>query len=331
MEKTITVLGAGSWGTALSLLLVNNRHRVILWGHEKEHIQRMKDTHTNSEFLPGIDLPAELELSADLEKAITQADLILVVVPSHAFSEVIHKLKPFWNVKQPIICATKGLDADTGDFLFDVVWKILGKEAHVGILSGPSFAKEVARGLPAAVAIASNDAKTAQYFQQLFHGEKFRVYPTQDLVGVSICGASKNVLAIATGIAEGLGLGANTRAALITRGIAEIMRLAEKLGAKRETVMGLAGLGDLILTCTDLQSRNFRFGVALGQGLSIADSLQKVQQVVEGMSTSFLLQKIAKEHQVDMPIIEQVTAVLNREKTPSIAMKALLTRPPAQF
>jgi glycerol-3-phosphate dehydrogenase (NAD(P)+) len=329
MQK-IAVLGSGSWGTALAIHLVRNKHDVTLWGRNAEQIELMKKQHMNAHFLPGIPLPDALHLSDQLLDTVKEADTILVAVPSHAFKELLEKIKPVWNSQKKIIWASKGLDPDSGDFLHNVADNILGNNAKTAVLSGPSFAKEVAQGLPAALTVATkeNDEETALFFQELFHSDKFRIYISHDLVGVAICGSAKNILAIASGIAEGLSLGSNARAALITRGVAEITRLTDKLGGKRETLMGLAGLGDLILTCTGVQSRNYRFGVALGQGLSIADSLKSIDQVVEGINTSILIQQLAHQYNVEMPIVEQIVAVLNHTKTPGAAMVELLSRRP---
>lgn len=328
MSITISVLGAGSWGTALAIHLVRNKHNVTLWGRDHTEIESMQKQGTNAHFLPTVPLPKELKLTADLEVAIEQSDVLLIAVPSHAFAEVLEQVKPHYIPEKKIIWATKGLDPSTCNFLHVVAKKLLGETVPFAAISGPSFAKEVAQGLPTAVVIAGTDIDVAKYFQAIFHSNRFRVYTTDDLVGVEIGGSVKNVLAIGTGLASGLGLGANARSALITRGLTEILRLGDKMGAQRETLMGLAGLGDLILTCTDEQSRNYRFGIALGQGLSIAESLRKIDQVVEGVNTSLLVSQLAAQYNVEMPIITEVAAVLHQNKTPAAAMEELLSRKP---
>lgn len=328
MGNTISVLGAGSWGTALAIHLVRNGHTVTLWGRDHTEIESMQKQRINAHFLPTIPLPKELTITADLDLAIEQSEVLLLAVPSHAFAEVLEQVKPHYVPEKKIIWATKGLDPSTCNFLHVVARELLGETASFAVLSGPSFAKEVAQGLPTAVVIAGTDIEVAKYFQAIFHSNRFRVYTTDDLVGVEIGGSVKNVLAIATGLAGGLSLGANARAALITRGLAEILRLGDKMGAQRETLMGLAGLGDLILTCTDEQSRNYRFGIALGQGLSIAESLRKIDQVVEGINTSLLVSQLARHYDVEMPIITEVAAVLHQNKTPAAALEELLSRKP---
>jgi len=326
MTKKVAILGAGSWGTALAIHLIRNEHDVTLWGRNQTLMELLAKQHVNAHFLPGIPLPKELQFTTSLRAALEKAEIVLIAVPSHAFAEVLAKSKPYLTSDKQLIWVTKGLDPKKGTFLHEVAYEILDNDAQFAALSGPSFAKEVAQGLPTAVIIAGSNIETAKYFQDIFHSKKFRVYITDDLLGVEIGGSVKNILAIATGIAEGLGLGANARAALITRGLTEILRLTDKLGAQRETIMGLAGLGDLILTCTENQSRNHRFGIALGQGLSIAQSLEKIDQVVEGVSSSLLVNQLAEKCHIEMPITKEVAAVLHHDKSPAAAMTELMSR-----
>jgi glycerol-3-phosphate dehydrogenase (NAD(P)+) len=303
------VLGAGAWGTALALL-ISKTHHVILWSHAADQIDRLKHDGENQRYIPGVRFPATIECTSDLLSTLKRADGVLIVVPSHAFA---------W--------ATKGLDNLHHRLLSDVVEELTpGKK--FAILSGPSFAKEVALGKPTAVTLAHNDEATGLFWQGIMHTDYFRVYTISDYVGAQLAGAVKNVLAVATGMADGLQLGANTQAALITRGLNEMMRLGEPLGARPETFMGLAGVGDLILTCTDNQSRNRRFGKLMGEGVSLNDALNKIDQVVEGIQTAKLIHELALAHKIEMPITQQVYEVLYHHKTVPAAVHDLLARTP---
>ncbi|HSH30385.1 MAG TPA: NAD(P)H-dependent glycerol-3-phosphate dehydrogenase, partial [Thiohalobacter sp.] len=259
MIPDIAVLGAGSWGTALAILLARNGHRVRLWGHEPAAMRAMADTGENRDYLPGVRFPDGLEAVSELDAALA-ADDLLVVVPSHAFREVLERIRNRVRELGRLIWGTKGLEMASGRLLHQVAAEVLGDGVACAVVSGPTFAGEVARGLPTAATVAAADPSVAEHFAALLRGETFRAYTSDDRIGLELGGAIKNVLAIAAGISDGLGFGANSRAALITRGLVEMMRLGEALGGQRETFMGLSGIGDLVLTCTDDQSRNRRLG-----------------------------------------------------------------------
>lgn len=330
-KRPIVVLGAGSWGTALAIQLMRHGGPVTLWGHDADHMAAIASQGKNERFLPGISLPEALNIESDLEAALGDARDILVVVPSHAFRSVLADIKPHISNTSRIIWATKGLEAGSGKLLHEVAAEVLGSKIPMAVLSGPTFAREVAEGLPTAVTIASQHVEFANDMAERFHSEAFRAYTSDDVIGVEVGGAVKNVLAIATGIADGLGFGANTRSALIARGLAEMMRLGEALGSEqqgghKETFMGLAGLGDLVLTCTDNQSRNRRFGLALGKGDSMEESLAHIDQVVEGVQTAREVFELSQRKAVDMPITEQVYGVLYEGRSPKEAVHELLAR-----
>ena len=293
VDSELAVLGAGSWGTALALLLCRNGHRVRLWDHAPEHLRALGLDGENRRFLPGFPLPPTLRLVEGLAEALDGAGELLIVVPSHAFAEVLRRLPGQIPQELGIAWATKGFEPGTGRLLHQVSEEILGSR-NLAIVSGPSFATEVAKGLPTAVTVASDSADHAKRVAGYLHSERFRAYTSDDPIGVQVGGAAKNVLAIATGIADGLGFGANTRAALITRGLAELIRLGTALGGRKETFMGLAGLGDLVLTCTDDQSRNRRMGLALARGLSVEEAKQEIGQEVEGVITTGSVNSIAE-------------------------------------
>ena len=321
----VAVLGAGSWGTALGMLLCRNGHSVRLWGHEPEHMVQLAKEGENRQFLPGFPLPPNLTPTANLGAALDGARDLLVVVPSHAFATLLPQVADLLPAGIGVAWATKGFEPGTGRLLHQVAAQALpGRD--LAAISGPSFAREVAQGLPTAVTVASPQGLYAQRIADLLHGERFRAYVNNDIVGVQVGGGAKNVLAIAAGIADGLGFGANTRAALITRGLAELIRLGTALGGKPETFMGLAGLGDLVLTCTDDQSRNRRMGLALARGLDLGAAKAEIGQEVEGVITALAVHAISKAHGVEMPISEQVHAVLYRGVTPSEATATLLER-----
>lgn len=326
---TLAVVGAGSFGTALSLQLARREHRVALWGRDEELMRRLADERVNAEYLPGCRLPPNLEPGSNLAQAVDGAEHIVVAVPSHALREILLALKPRLAASSAgIVCACKGLEPGSGRLPHEVIRDVFGDARSLATLSGPTFAKEIGAGLPTGVTIASPDARYADAVVQAFHGGGFRAYSSTDIVGVEVGGAVKNVLAIAVGAADGLGLGANTRTVLITRGLAEIMRLGDALGAQRETLMGLSGVGDLVLTCTDNQSRNRRFGLAMAQGKTVKEALAEIRQVVEGVRVAPEVLRRAGEHGVEMPITEQVVDVLSGKVTPIEALRILATRPP---
>ncbi len=322
----ISVLGAGSWGSAIALLLARNGHSTILWGHNPDHVAELKQKRCNQRYLPGIILPDNLLLEADLLVAIQQADIIIIAVPSHAFSSTLDKIKPNLAPSTRIAWASKGLDPASGHLLHETVYRLLGKETSVAVISGPTFATEVAQNLPTAITVASPQSGFGILMSEILHNQRFRVYTSDDIIGVQLGGAVKNVLAIATGAADGLGFGANTRSALVTRGLTELMRLGICMGAKQETLMGLAGLGDIVLTCTDNQSRNRRLGLGLGKGRSTAEIIGEIGQEVEGISAAREIYKLAKTLKLEMPITEQVYKVLYEELTPTTAVQNLLVR-----
>lgn len=327
MKKQITILGAGSWGTALAILAAKNGCRTLLWGHDAGHISTIAHEGENKRYLPGIAFPENLAVTADLAKAAQFSDLVLVCVPSHAFKETLRQLKLHADGNAiRIVWATKGFNPNDGRLLHHLVADIFSETTPAALISGPSFATEVAAGLPTAITIASSSLDFAGYLASILHSERFRTYTNTDLIGVEIGGAVKNVMAIAAGIADGLGFGANTRAALITRGLNEIIRLGVKLGGRQETFMGLAGLGDLVLTCTDNQSRNRRFGLALGQGKDRSEIIQEIAQEIEGISAARETFLLARKYQIDMPITEQTYKVLYEDLTPLKAVQNLLAR-----
>ncbi|MEE9339082.1 MAG: NAD(P)H-dependent glycerol-3-phosphate dehydrogenase [Methylococcaceae bacterium] len=326
MSSTISILGAGSWGTALAIQAARNGCQTMLWGHNPSHIACLSKDKKNNHYLPDLSFPASLSVTDNLETAINFSNIILLSIPSHAFKKTLIKLKPFLNHKTKIAWATKGFNTDDGLLLSHVVEQELSKQIHTAILSGPTFAEEVARGLPTAITIASETPDFSRQLANLLHNQYFRTYTSQDIIGVQVGGAIKNVLAIAAGIADGLGFGANTRAALITRGLQEIIRLGIKLGGKPDTFMGLAGLGDLILTCTDDQSRNRRFGLALGKGENKEKTIKTIGQEIEGVSAARETYLLSLKHKIDMPITEQTYKVLYENLNPRTAVQNLLGR-----
>ncbi len=325
-SPAVAVLGAGSWGTALAILLARNGIATRLWDRDAEHTGHLQQQRCNQHYLPGIELPAGLEAVADLQRALDAANVVLVAVPSSGFRQVLQQVRAQAGSSFNLVWASKGLEPDSGKFLHQVVAEELPDCSAAAVLSGPSFAMEVARGLPTAVTIASQNADFAASAVQLFHCDRFRAYSSDDVIGVELGGSIKNVLAIAAGISDGLGYGANARAALITRGLAEIMRLGTRLGGQRETFMGLAGVGDLVLTCTDDQSRNRRLGLALGRGTELQQAVRDIGQAIEGLHTARVLDALANKNHIDMPITRQVKRILYDGEEPAAAVQALLTR-----
>lgn len=326
MATSISVLGAGSWGTALAIQAARNGSSTLLWGHNPQHVAAIKLAGENQRYLPGFAFPERLRVTDDLADAVEFGSVLLLAVPSHAFKDTLLKIRPFLRSDARIVWATKGFDSESGLLLSDVVANILGNDVATAVLSGPTFAREVAADLPTALTIASGSDSFVYQLTSILHNQRFRTYTSSDIVGVQVGGACKNVLAIAAGIADGLGFGANTRAALITRGLTEIMRLGIKLGGQADTFMGLTGLGDLILTCTDNQSRNRRFGLALGQGKSRELAVGEIAQEVEGISAAHEVYFLARKLGVEMPISEQVYKVLFENLDPKAAVHNLLAR-----
>lgn len=326
MPTSISVLGAGSWGTALAILAARNGCQTLLWGHNPEHVRRLQYDRENQRYLPHFAFPDPLQVTDDLAKAAAFSSLLLISVPSHAFKETLVKLKPLVNTQVQIAWATKGFNPSGGLLLHQIVEQVFSSQTLTAVLSGPTFAKEVAANLPTAITIASTDLNFASQLANILSSSRFRSYTSTDIIGVQVGGAIKNVLAIAAGIADGLGFGANTRAALITRGLTEIIRLGNQLGGKQETFMGLAGLGDLILTCTDNQSRNRRLGLALGQGKNLQQATQEIGQEIEGVSAAKETYLLAQKYRIEMPITEQTYKVLYENLEPRLAVQNLLTR-----
>jgi glycerol-3-phosphate dehydrogenase (NAD(P)+) len=323
-QYTIAMLGAGSWGTAVAIHLSKIGHRVLLWGHNPQHVALMAKEGANLKYLPGISFPDHLIPLADLNQCITEADYLIIAVPSHAFIELINKIK---KPPQGLTWLTKGVDPESHQLLSEFIFHHFGANFPVGILSGPSFAKEVAHSLPTALTLASNNPDYQKSIHQLIHHNNIRVYLSDDLIGVQLCGSVKNILAIACGISDGLGYGSNAKAALITRGLAEMSRLGLALGAKQDTFSGLAGVGDLVLTCTDDQSRNRRFGLLLGRNVSIEDAEKQIGQVVEGKHNAAQICTIARDNQIEMPICEQINALLEHKMNAKQAVSILMSRP----
>ncbi len=326
-EIAMTVIGAGSYGTSLAIALSRNGANIVLWGHEEDHMQRLQADRANQEFLPGIDFPESLIVESDLEKAVQACRDLLVVVPSHVFGIVLKSLQPYLKKETRICWATKGLEPETGRLLKDVAHEVIGQDHSLAVISGPTFAKELANGMPTAISVASPDAQFVQDLQDKIHCSKtFRVYANSDFTGMQLGGAVKNVIAIGAGMSDGIGFGANARTALITRGLAEMTRLGAALGAQQETFMGMAGLGDLVLTCTDNQSRNRRFGLALGQGKDVDTAQQEIGQVVEGYRNTKEVWLLAARMGVEMPIVDQIYQVLYQGKDARLAAQDLLAR-----
>jgi glycerol-3-phosphate dehydrogenase (NAD(P)+) len=322
------ILGAGSWGTALGLLAANNNQPTLLWEHDPAVARQLEKDRQNERFLPGIAFPEQLQITDDLDRCISECSEIVVVVPSVAFRSVLQSIAPRLSAEQGLAWASKGLDQDNGQLLNQVAEDILGDDFPLAVISGPSFAHEVALKKPTAVSLASNSDDLAQRLIHLLHNEHFRLYTADDLTGVCLGGSYKNVLAIAAGISDGLELGFNARAALITRGLAEMLRLGLAMGGKTETFMGLAGMGDLVLTCTGDLSRNRRLGLALARGQTVEEILIDLGQVAEGLETARVVNKLAAKYEVELPIAEEVYRILFEKHSAKQAVHELLARVP---
>jgi glycerol-3-phosphate dehydrogenase (NAD(P)+) len=324
-QEPMAVIGAGSWGTALAIQLARAGHPTYLWGRDGAQLAAMIHDRRNARYLPEARFPDALRVEADLATALKNARDALVAVPSHAFRAMLQKLAPLLHADTRIAWATKGFESGTGMLPHQVALDVLGNRPGA-VLSGPTFAREVGAGLPTAMTVASRDEPFALELALRLSGPSFRAYTQTDIMGVEVGGAVKNVIAIGSGIADGMGFGANTRVALITRGLAEMMRLGVKLGAVRETFMGLAGLGDLVLTCTDDQSRNRRFGMALGRGASLDEAQSGIGQVVEGVPAARAVHAVAQRVAVDMPICREIYGVMHEGKAVRAAVQALMQR-----
>lgn len=320
------VLGAGSWGTALSMQLLRSGSRAVLWDWNREHIEAIGKVRCNKQFLPDYPLPDDLLVEPELEVAVRMAAEILIVVPSHAFVGILEQIKPWLKPGQGVAWACKGLEPGTGQFLHEPAQKLFGDERPLAVVTGPSFAKEVAADLPTAVTVAGTDPAYCAKVASALHGGNFRAYTSDDIIGAELGGSVKNVLAVATGICDGMGLGNNARAALVTRGLVEMMRLGRALGARDQTLTGLTGMGDLVLTCTGDLSRNRRLGLALGAGKTVEAAVAEIGQVVEGVQTSEEVWRLARRHGVEMPIAEQVYGIIHQGRDPYQSVRELLSR-----
>ncbi len=325
MSQTAAVIGDGGWGTALAMILQQNGHAVTVWGPFSENIEKANETHHNETFLPGIELPPEIRWTTDPEEAVRDANVVVLATPTQYFRDVAMKFHGLITQGMDVVSVAKGLDRDTHNTMTGLAGELLGI-APVAALTGPSHAEEVARGIPTAVVIASEDESQAVRLQQRFSNDHFRAYTTTDVLGVQLGGALKNVIAIAVGISVGLGLGDNTRAALITRGLAEITRLGIRMGCHPETFAGLSGMGDLIVTCSSSHSRNRAVGERLGGGESIDEILGSMKQVAEGVWNCSNACALAKKQGVELPISEEVYGILQGDKSPVEAVHDLMCR-----
>ncbi len=328
IERT-AVIGAGSWGTALARLLGEKGEDVALWGHRPEHMEALAREGENKRYLPGFPLPGTVHIEKDLAVAAAGADCVLMVVPSHGFREVFSRLLPHLRPGTLLVSAVKGIEIGTRMTMTGIMAQVAGDrrdDFRYGVLSGPSFAREVAQHQPTAVTVAFADMEAARAVQHLFATDYFRAYTGDDVMGLEISGAMKNVIAIAAGICDGLGYGLNTRAALITRGLAEITRMGVAMGARPLTFSGLGGLGDLVLTCTGSLSRNRTVGLKLGQGKTLARAMDEMTMVAEGVKTTRSCYNLARELGVEMPILEQTYQVLYQDKDTRQAVRELLRR-----
>ena len=324
--QPVTVLGAGSWGTALAIHLARAGLDIRLWGNEPDHMERLQLQRCNQEFLPDIAFPESLQVHADLARALDATGWVLLAIPSYAFRAFLNAHSNMFGAGLPVAWASKGLEEGTGNLLHRVVKEELAQCDQFAVISGPTFAREVAQNMPTAITVASESELLAIEISRYLHHGNFRAYTCDDVVGVELGGALKNVLAIASGIADGLGFGANARAALITRGLAELMRLGEAMGGHKETFMGLSGIGDLVLTCTDNQSRNRRMGLKLAEGLSKEAIREQIGQEIEGVRAAREAMRLSEQYRVELPIMEQVYRVLYENLSPDEAVRHLLER-----
>jgi len=325
-KPVIAVLGAGSWGTALALQLDRSGSHSILWGRNPQHLARIRSSRENARYLPGIVIPDSIQIEEDILAAVKAADHILLVTPSYAFADTIKTIRQVLTPTQGVAWACKGFEPGSGRLLHQVATELLPTDTSLAIVTGPSFAKEVAMDLPTAVTVAGTDEDFTKAMAAALHGGRFRAYTSDDMIGAELGGAVKNVMAVATGICDGMKLGDNARAALITRGLAEMMRLGAALNAKPETLMGLAGAGDLILTCTGDLSRNRQLGLLLGAGKTLEQALDEIGQVVEGVNSAAEVQRLAEKYHVNMPISEQVNGIIHNGWNPAEGVATLMAR-----
>jgi glycerol-3-phosphate dehydrogenase (NAD(P)+) len=326
-EAPAAVLGAGSWGTALAIQLARSGRPTRLWGRDAQRQEAMAVARRNDRYLPAAGFPDSLAIERDLAASLRDVTDVLVAVPSHSFRRVLEEVRPHLQPQMRFAWATKGFEVETGLLPHQVAHAVLGSSRAVAVLSGPTFAREVGLGLPTAMTVASSDAVFAHALANGLSSANFRAYTSTDIVGVEVGGAVKNVLAVGAGLSDGLGFGANTRVALITRGLVEMTRLGVALGAHRDTFMGLAGLGDLVLTCTDDQSRNRRFGLLLASGHTPEEALALIGQVVEGYSAAKATQRVARREQVEMPLSDGIYRVLYEHTPAKDAVRELMSRP----
>ncbi|HJD41886.1 MAG TPA: NAD(P)H-dependent glycerol-3-phosphate dehydrogenase [Candidatus Mediterraneibacter quadrami] len=321
----VGVLGAGSWGTALSVLLTDNGHQVTVWSIDENEVKMLREKREHELKLPGVKLPDSMVITGDLEQTITDKDFLVLAVPSPFTRSTAKKMAPYVSDGQIIVDVAKGIEESTLLTLSKQIEQEI-PQADVAVLSGPSHAEEVGRKLPTTCVVGAKTRKTAEYLQSMFISPVFRVYTSPDILGIELGGSLKNVIALAAGIADGLGYGDNTKAALITRGIAEIARLGVKMGGKIETFTGLTGIGDLIVTCASVHSRNRKAGYLIGQGMSMQEAMDEVKMVVEGVYSAKAAAKLAEKYGVSMPIVDEVNAVLFDGKSPAEAVNDLMMR-----
>lgn len=329
MKKKIAVIGAGSWGSALGIVLADNGHEVRLVGRREEQMKELNQTHSNKAYLPGIDFPASIKGYMDMGEALHEIDAVVLVVPSKAMRETMQALLPHLTQPTPLIHASKGIEPTTHKRVSEVIADeagTTGRISSISVLSGPSHAEEVALRQPTTVTVASSDEKAATEAQYLFMNQQFRVYTNPDLIGVEIGGALKNIIALVCGVTNGLGYGDNTKAAIMTRGLAEIARLGVQMGAQPLTFSGLSGLGDLIVTCTSVHSRNWRAGRMLGEGKSMEEVLEQMGMVVEGIRTTKAAYELAELQDIDMPVTKALYSVLFEQVDPHQAANELMGR-----
>jgi glycerol-3-phosphate dehydrogenase (NAD(P)+) len=328
MPAAVTVLGAGSWGTALAIHLGRVGHDVTLWARDAKLVDTLTRARENAVYLPGVTLPPAVRAVESLDDACTAPEMVVFVCPSGGVRSLAEAVRPLLRTRPLVVTAAKGVEQESGLLMSAVLTDVLGPDHHprIGALSGPSFAREVAHGMPTAVTAAAGDPGVAEAVQRLFNGPTFRVYTTTDVVGVEIGGAVKNVIAVGAGVSDGLGFGSNSRAALITRGLAEITRLATRLGGERQTLAGLSGLGDLVLTCTGDLSRNRTVGLRLGAGERLQEILASMKEVAEGVRNTRSVRTLARSVGVEMPITEQMYQLLYEDKSPRQAVVDLMTR-----
>ncbi len=326
-KYAISVFGSGSYGTALAVSLARKGLRVLLWGFVQSEVEALARDRENRQYLPGVSFPDTLDITHDIAGAVKASEVLLVVVPSMFFGSTLSAIRPHLEANHRLVWATKGLEHRTGRLLGTVAREILGDKVPLAVVSGPTFARELAAGLPTVIAVAATDPAFARELSDLMKcGSSFRVYTNDDFIGLQVGGAVKNVIAIGAGVSDGLGFGANARTALITRGLAELQRLGLALGARKETFTGMSGMGDLVLTCTDNQSRNRRLGLALGAGRSAEEAMKEIGQVVEGYHNTREVRELARSRGVSMPICDEIYALLFENKSPRDAAVDLMTR-----